>query len=346
METPINPDFTVGFGLASGTGDQRSANQTMGGDFTRKNIWIDYAYAKYNPAAAKWLSVIGGRFVNPFWQPSDMLICGDINLEGGAMRLEKQVIPSLGLFFNGGAFVLEDRTSPVTTISGNTLSGTTSTTTASYADPIMYVAQIGAKYNFTKESFFRFAPAYYNVSNLKRTPVIISGDPWIGPGFSSSGTNTAWSGGALNGKYRYSYNVINWGGEFGFDRPFGISAIPYFGIMGGYVKNPDPSSNGHGYLAGFTMGYPDIKNGCEWALEYTFRRLEKDAWLDFMPDSNFYSGNTNVMGHRVKLLVGLMKNTALGVTYYDTWKVRNTTSGLVGNPSEEQYIQADLLFRF
>jgi hypothetical protein len=35
------------------------------------------------------------------------------------------------------------------------------------------------------------------------------------------------------------------------------------------------------------------------------------------------SGNTNVERHRIKFLLGLVKNTALGLRNYDSQKIRN-----------------------
>jgi hypothetical protein len=325
-ETTITDGLSIGFGLASGTGDQRSANQTLTNSFTRKNVWIDYAYARYAPT--KWFSVTGGKFTNPIWQPSDMLISTDVNPEGGAVRLEGQVTSNLGLFLNGALFVIDDRngTSPYTT------------------DPLMYTFQPGVKWNITKDMFVRFSPAYYGLSDFKGMSALSA------TGLSTSNTNTL-----ASGNYRYNYSIINWGGEFGWNKPFGISAIPYLGIMGGYAKNPDPSDDNQGYLAGVTVGYPDVKKFGDWSVEYTFRRIEKDAWIDVLPDSSFYGGNTNVMGHRVKVLFGLAKNTSLGLNYYNTWLVRNfnpTTSTTkasgtaFGLSKDQQLLQADLIFKF
>jgi hypothetical protein len=328
-ETTITDGLSVGFGLASGTGDQRSANQTLGNIFTRKSIWVDTAYARYAPTS--WFSIIGGKFTNPIWQPADMLISNDVNPEGAAVRLEGNVSSKVGLFLNAGGFVLSDRNgaSPAT------------------SDPLMYVFQPGVKFNFTKDMFFRFAPAWYVVSDLKGTAAFSSTDASTA---SLSNTNTQ----TTAGKYAYNYSVINWGGEFGMNNPFGISAIPYLGILGGYIHNPSPSRNNDGYLAGLSVGYPDVKKFGDWAVEYTFRRMEKDAWLDFLPDSSFYSGNTNVMGHRIKVLFGLTKNVALGLNCYNTWLVRkyNPTSSLVipastrDQSSTENLVQADVIFKF
>ncbi len=331
LETAITDQVAAGFGLGSGTGDPRSKVQTFGNDSNEKGVWIDNAFIRYAPT--KWFSAIGGKFVNPIWQPSDMLISTEINPEGSALRLEGQVAPNLGLFFNGGAFVLDDRTSA----------------SPSTADPLLYVFQPGVKWNITKDTFVRFAPAYYLFANQKHAAVLTPANTAL------SSSNTA-----VNGRYAYNYSAINWGGEVGFNNPFGISAIPYFGIMGGYVHNTDPSKNNDYYLAGFSVGYTDVKKFGDWAFEYTYRRVEKDAWFDLLPDLAFYcnsngsGGNTNVAGHRAKFLFGLTKNTALQLTAYDTWKIRNfnpssstTIPGATRTFSaEEFYFIADLIVKF
>jgi hypothetical protein len=56
----------------------------------------------------------------------------------------------------------------------------------------------------------------------------------------------------------------------------------------------------------------------------------------------------------VRLLLGLAKNTALGLNFYDTWQVRNfspvsslTIPGSTRTLSSEEYLgQVDIYFRF
>jgi hypothetical protein len=331
-ETKVADGVSAGFGLASGTGDQRSQNQTMGGDWTSKDVWINLAYAKYAPT--NWLSFIGGKFNNPIWQPNEMLISNQVNPEGGALQFQRKMSDDLMLGFNGGMFVIEDRSSGK----------------PSQPDPIAYAFQPEATYSFTKNTSLKFAPAYYVYSHIKNTTIIATGDPYIGQGFSSSGTNTA-----VNGKYKYNYSAIAWGAEFDWDHPFGFSFIPRLAILGGYLENPDPSENNKAYLAGVVVGNPSVNKPWDWSVEYTFRRLEKDSTLDFLPNSSFYGGNTNVMGHRVRLLFGLLKNTSLGLNYYYAWKVRNFSpansltlakGSARGDSSPQNLFQADLMFKF
>jgi hypothetical protein len=244
-----------------------------GRNFSRKDVWIDYTYAQYKPT--KWLSVVGGKFSSPIWQPSDMLISTEINPEGTAVAVNYSISSAVSFLFNGGLFVLSDANGA---------------TTGSTSDPLMYVFQPGFKWNITKNTFLRFAPTYYGFSNLARTAVLT-------PGTTLSSTNTATSA----GKYKYGHNTINWGAEFGMNKPFGTS---------------NTISRNHG--------------------------------------SSFYKGSTNAMGHRLKAHIGLIKNTSLGLNFYDTWLIRNySPSSSTTIPSstrhlssEETLFQADFILKY
>jgi hypothetical protein len=106
LDTTVTEGITAGFGLKSGTGDQRSPNQTMTNVFTGKSVWTDYAYARYAPAP--WFSIIGGKFTNPIWQPFDMLNSNEVNPEGAAVQSAGKVSENVSLLFNEGIFVLND----------------------------------------------------------------------------------------------------------------------------------------------------------------------------------------------------------------------------------------------
>jgi hypothetical protein len=73
--------FKAGFELESGTADD-SANQTMGGTFTKASINIGKVYLQYQPV--DWLTLVGGKFSNPWYTTTDMVYSFDLNPEGGA----------------------------------------------------------------------------------------------------------------------------------------------------------------------------------------------------------------------------------------------------------------------
>ena len=82
VEGKLNEDFTSGFLLTSGSlGDSNSTNETLTNFFTRKTIGIDRAYVTYQPVAAKWISLTGGKF-GFTWQRTPITFDSDLNPEG------------------------------------------------------------------------------------------------------------------------------------------------------------------------------------------------------------------------------------------------------------------------
>jgi hypothetical protein len=57
-------------------------------------------------------------------------------------------------------------------------------------------------------------------------------------------------------------------------------------------------------------------------VSYNYRRLERDSWPDFLPDSDFYGGGTNAKGHEYEISLGIGKNVTLGLDYYNTEIIR------------------------
>jgi hypothetical protein len=75
-------DVQVGFGLATGSGDPVSSNQTLGAGNTSKQINLDLAYANWRPIESVYLEA--GKFKNPLFTPQKtaMLWDGDWRPEG------------------------------------------------------------------------------------------------------------------------------------------------------------------------------------------------------------------------------------------------------------------------
>ena len=60
----------------------------------------------------------------------------------------------------------------------------------------------------------------------------------------------------------------------------------------------------------------------QWQAKYNYRRLERDAWADFLPDSDFYGGDTNVKGWEAEFKLAINKNVTLGLDYYNAELIR------------------------
>src|ERR1700730_14771589 len=78
----LNENFMGGFALATGSlGDPTSANESFTNFFERKTIGLDRGYVTFNPVAARWLSLTGGKFAYT-WARTSLTLDPDINPEG------------------------------------------------------------------------------------------------------------------------------------------------------------------------------------------------------------------------------------------------------------------------
>lgn len=135
----------VGAGLASGSDDQRSTNQSFDESFSTKNIGLDYAYAQYQFTDS--FKAVGGKFKfkDYLWTPTDLIWDSDINPEGASANIAFR--NSLGAtFLNGGVWVLEEEG-------------------GSHNDPNMFYGQLGHKWN-SGRLFGTLAGSYYNYSDI------------------------------------------------------------------------------------------------------------------------------------------------------------------------------------
>lgn len=315
LESQVNEEVRVGFGFASGSDDPRSTNQTLDDTFSSPDFRIDYAFARYAPNLLPWASFVGGKFKNPIWKPKDLLWDSDINPEGGAAVFDWSIAKDASLFVTPAFFILDE-------FSGDR------------ADPFMALVQVGGKAKFGDTFDAQVAGTYYFFDNLQDN----SFDQ-------SSGTNTRTAGDVL----AFGYDAVGFGGQLGTALPFDI--MPYAALFGEYVVNIDSEdSNGSldndddtGWLAGFKFGHKKVSGLGSWQAKYNYRRLERDAWPDFLPDSDFHGGETNAKGHEVELELGLLKNVSLALDYYHSELIEEDTDG---NDQQEDLFQADLNFKF
>ena len=100
-------NIEVGAGIASGSGDQRSANQTFDQVFSGKQLNLDYAYMQYG--FGNGVTAVAGKFAikNYLWTPTDVMWDTDINPEGAAVKYTGS--NAIGAFYaQGGLWVLSE----------------------------------------------------------------------------------------------------------------------------------------------------------------------------------------------------------------------------------------------
>jgi len=325
-ETEVIDGVKVGFGLASTDnavpGNPRSNNQTLGAEWSKKPVAINYAYVAYTPTFLPWLTVSGGKLKdNPIYQANSYGIGNtwlwdpDITPEGFAvvfkypalLKLDKV---SLDVFMNNAFFLVDELG-------------------AGGANPYVFAFQPGFDLKFMKDFNFKAAVAYYHFSNIEHQTAL-GNQP--SPGI----TNTLFTSGPLTGKYQFNYNAFVESGELGYMTPF-PNVIPYVGVFGEIIKNTD--SHDGGWQGGVRLGYPSLKKFGDWQVSYAYRRLERDAWLDNFNDDDFYQGQTNAKGHYVYAALGLMKHVSAALSYFHA-------TNILGAKQPEDRLFVDLRVAF
>jgi hypothetical protein len=276
--TKVNEKVDVGFGIATGGGDPRSTNQTMGNSFESPDIRFDYAYASYTPF--NWLYLVGGKFKNPLWTPGGSFLWdSDIRPEGVSASMN-HMVGRVELFINNGFWILDEIKD-------------------SSNDPVMFVTQPGYKLNLGDHAYFKNALSLYQFSNVKGSELEYS---------SNSNTRN------LDGTYADDYDAYVFSGELGCKT--GLMLMPFAALYGEYVNNTEVSSKDSGYIAGLRFGHEKVKGPKQWQVSMHYQRLERDAWLDIFPDSDAYEGETDSESYVLKAEYGLMRHVRLGTNYY------------------------------
>jgi hypothetical protein len=346
FETKVNDKFLVGFGLASGSSDPRSTNQTFQDTFSHKGVTIDYAFAQYTPT--NWLTLIGGKFKNPLFNfgSDDVVWDGDINPEGGAAKFNYKLCDQFSLFTNAGFFVIDENDPNASSFDPKT--GAPVKDAMGHKNPLMWVIQPGFEWKIKDVDYkdianLKTAVAYYGYNGVKGAVLD-----------NTSGTNTLIKNSSpyvKTGVLKYNYSAVSPNFLLGFAPPNFL--VPYLGVFGQYIYNPDPSENNKGWLAGLMFGDEKVKEKGQWQARYMYRRIETDAIPDILPDSDFFGGSTNVKGHKEVFEYGIAKNTSLSATAFQSGIIKKltnkTTSGSGKNyngTENENLLQLDFNLKF
>ena len=271
-------DWEVGAGLASGSSDSRSTNQTFTNYFSTKEINLDYAYVQYKINDN--LKIIGGKFKNAnyLYASSDLLWDSDINPEGFSANytlnsregttFAKGTTFASTTFANSGIWVLSENKS-------------------SSIDPHMIYAQIGQ--NFESGNLFgTLAGTYYTIEDITSLE-----------SFGSNGSNSD----------------FNFGGVYSLSGEIGVNdfmdSIIRTSLFMDWVSNSDTETGeDNGYMVGVKA------SSGPWSIKYSYADLEQNAWPDIFPDADRLDGLTGIKGHEFIFSYKIMNNIVLDVDYY------------------------------
>jgi polyhydroxyalkanoate synthesis regulator phasin len=300
LDAKINDQWKIGFGLATGSDDPISTNQTLENEFQTPDIRLDYAYAQYSPT--KDIKIIAGKLKNPLYTTKDLMWDSDARPDGLAATFNFKASDKIGFFITPAYFILEEFSTA--------------------DDPAMMVLQPGMTWKISDNVNFKIAAAYYDFKNVKGSNMSVH----------SQGTNSTVAGGL----WLYDHDSTAFDAELGFKIS---SFIKYASVFGEYVKS-DADTDDTGWLAGITFGDEKVNELGKWQFIYNYRNIEKDAWVDWLPDSDFYGGETGTKGSEFEFTFGIAKNVTLGLDYYLNQPIDNP------NNKDMSLLQADLVIKF
>lgn len=278
----LSPELTVGFGLATGSDDPVSSNQTLGNAGSSKQINLDLAYFDWKGLTDT--SIRGGKFKNT------LQVVGGSQLQWDSdWRPEgSDVTWSNGTFFAQGL--------------GTYLESDSNKDNAEFA----YIFQAGAKgemgpvaltggIGYTKIDAKDHA-CYYNQSSAVPTA----------DEFCQGNQATGVPGSLV---YVTNFEVYNIFAQAGFT----IADFPVT-VFADYINNNAADDYEQGYMVGAQFGNAKAKG--TWQVGYYYEDLESNATLGILTNSDFGGGGTNGAGSVFSGTYALSDKTNVAATYF------------------------------
>lgn len=308
----VNDTIRSEFSLATAEGnDPRSANQSLTGENSRKNVFLDLAYAEWQ--ALPTLKFTAGKMKYPWTRAgASSLFDGDVNPEGLAANWARG-----DLFASGFWNQIEERAA-----SGeSTLGG----------------GQIGWK-PALGPGRLTIAAGYFDFNSVRRR------NPFHAGGANGNTTVTTGCIGGATPCLKYDYDLMEAIADYATTaagRPLSLYAD--------FIQNDKAEKSlDTAVSVGFTWGR--AADPRTWEIGYNFQRAEKDAVFAQYIDSDIGGGNTDYSSHIVRAGYAVAKNWVLNMTYIlseTNMQVPVSIAG-IGPVRDRDYerLQLDLNFKY
>ena len=134
--------------------------------------------------------------------------------------------------------------------------------------------------------------------------------------------------------FAYNYRELQAFAEYSFD----LAGRP-IALFVDYVVNTDADENDTGYL--FGVKYGSAKARGSWDFGYFYKKLEADAVVGLVTDSDFGGGGTDAKGHVLSGTYAFHDNWNFKATYFI-----NDIALASGNPRDFDRLMLDLNFKY
>jgi hypothetical protein len=332
VDSDITDAVTAGVRIVTGnTSDLVSETQTFDGTAPYA-FGVDEAYIRLDERNAQrfpWLSVVGGRFLNPYSTPTDLIFHKDLTFEGVALTgrygFGDGSAEQSHLFFTLGAHSLQEiQLSPQDKwLTGAQLGanlrwgeGQRLHFDAAFFDYFNVTGRLnpldGTLFNYTAPTFLRQGNTYFDISNNPN----------------DASVNLF----ALAAQYRLAdlnltYTLPFAGYTFAVTadavRNLGYNAARVEANVGHYVA---PRTKG--YQAEFSVGTPTVLTAGAWRALVGYRYLQRDAVIDAYTDSDFHWGGTDAHGYYLIGDFGVAKKIWVRVRYLSSNAIDGPTLGI------------------
>jgi hypothetical protein len=307
LEADLSPTLEVGIGLATGGDDPVSSNQTIGGGGSSKDIKIDLAYFDWSGLANT--NITGGKFKNYLVRPG-----------GKGLRWDGDWRPEgLGLIWDNDTFYVQGLG---TWLEGDSKKGT----------EFAWAVQTGMKIKTGETGKLSFGIGYTVFDIAGRTPLFGDPEDFYGNTFRPVPN----PGNIPDPILVFAYDYHNY--EAFAEWKLKLGGYP-FAMFGNYTVNKEVDENDTGYLFGAKFGSAKAKG--TWDITYFYEKLEADATVGLVSDSDFGGGGTDAKGHVLSGTYAFHKSWNFKATYFI-----NKVNLSSGNPKEYDRLQLDLAFKF
>ncbi len=319
VESDLTDSISTGGRIATGnTSDLVSESQTLNNPGTY-SFGLDELYIRADERNAQkfpWLSVVGGRFLNPYETPTDLIFHKDLTFTGlaatGRFGLGDGSAEQSHVFFTAGAHPLEeiafsaqDKWLAAAELGSNLRwgDGQRLHVTGAFYDFFNVSGRLNPAtspglYNYTAPAFLRQGNTVFNIAN--------STDPSVQLFAYASKFRLV----NLNATYTWAVGRYSFAATVDAVRNFGFNTNFVASQVGFYVE---PRTKG--YQAQLSFGDPTVLTAGAWRALVGYRYLERDAVMDEFTDSDFHFGGTDARGYYLVGDYGLANRVWLRLRY-------------------------------
>lgn len=330
VESDLSDSITAGMRLVTGnTSDLVSETQTLDGT-APYTFGLDELYIRLderNVQRFPWLSVVGGRFLNPYLTPTDLIFHKDLTFTGmaatGRIGLGDGSAEQSHLFFTVGAnqlqeieFSPDDKWLVAAELGSNVRWGEAQSlrVAAAFYDFFNVTGRLNPAdqpglYNYTAPTFLRWGNTLFNIANSPNDSTQLYA---LAAKYRLANLNATYTFGVGRHTLAVTADAV---------RNLGYNAAQVEANTGYYVA---PRTKG--YQTEFSFGDPAVETRGSWRAVVGYRYLQRDAVIDGYTDSDFhYFGGTNARGYYLVGNYGLADRVWLRLRYLSANEIDGPT---------------------